>query len=187
MLLLAVMNSACTKPHTTIASLAGASWATADERSVELRSIMGAKATVIITLDPECPFCQLYAHDIQALAARFAGQGVAFIGAYTGPYMESNKAAAFAKEAGFSFPQLMDTDCRMALALKARVTPECFITDGAGTVVYRGAFDDRAVRQGRKKITAQVHYLENALVNFLRTGDQQDEVVAVGCIVECTE
>ena len=187
MLLLAVMVSGCTKPHTSIASLAGSAWATADERSVELRSIMGAKATVIITLDPECPFCQLYAHDIQELAARFTGQGVAFIGAYTGPYMESNKAEAFAREAGFSFPQLMDPNCKLALALKARVTPECFITDGAGTVVYHGAFDDRAVRQGRKKITAQEHYLENALMNFLRTGEPQDEVSAVGCIVECTE
>lgn len=152
-----------------------------------LKDLLGSKATVFLTLDPECPFCQLYAHDMQALAAGYAGQGVNFVGVYTGPYMERAKAAAFAADAGFTFPQLMDSACVLSLTLQARVTPECFVTDDSGTVVYRGAFDDRAVRQGRKKIEANEHYLDQALAAFLHTGGAQREETAVGCIVECGE
>lgn len=52
---------------------------------------------------------------------------------------------------------------------------------------YTGAVDDRAVRQGQKKYEAQEHYLANAIDAFLASGKSQEEVVAVGCIVECEE
>jgi len=77
--------------------------------------------------------------------------------------------------------------CKLSLALQARVTPECFLTDANGTVVYRGAVDDRAVRQGQKKYQAKQHHLAHAIEAFLTTGEPQQEVVAVGCIVECEE
>lgn len=186
-LLLAILMVGCGEQPVSVASVMERSWHTANGGEVKLISLMGPKATVFITLDPECPFCQLYAHDIQALNKRYAAEGVNFIGLYAGPYMEHADAAEFAADAGFGFPQLMDGQCVLALALKARVTPECFITDAAGLVVYRGAFDDRAVRQGRKKIEAHQHYLEAALGTFLKTGELQPEETAVGCIVECWE
>ncbi len=187
LLLLAAIVAGCGKPPASVAPVIGRSWSTAEGGKVILKDLLGARATVFLTLDPECPFCQLYAHDMQALSRSYAGQGVNFIGVYTGPYMESGKAAAFAVDAGFTFPQLMDNACLLALALKARATPECFVTDASGTVVYRGAFDDRAVRQGRKKIEAHEHYLDQALAAFLHTGEAQREMTAVGCIVECGE
>jgi hypothetical protein len=101
--------------------------------------------------------------------------------------MEAGAAAKFAGQAGFTFPQLMDPGCSLCLALHARVTPETFITDANGTVVYRGAIDDRAIRQGQKKYTAQEHYLTDALSAYLKTRKPQPEVTAVGCIVECKE
>jgi hypothetical protein len=69
--------------------------------------------------------------------------------------------------------------------LEARVTPEVFLMDAKGELVYNGAFDDRAVRQGRKKYDAQKHYLADAMKAFLRDGAHSPEVTAVGCIVEC--
>lgn len=182
---LAFLLASCGQPQGSVASIENATWTTAQGTQVALSSILGKRATVFLTLDPECPFCQLYAHDIQSMAARQAPGEVNFVGVYAGPFMERGKAAVFAADAGFNFPQLMDPACVLSLALKARVTPESFITDAAGTVVYRGAFDDRAVRQGRKKIEAGKHYLEDALAGFLREGKPQPEVTAVGCIVEC--
>jgi thiol-disulfide isomerase/thioredoxin len=46
--------------------------------------MLGTTATVFITLDPECPFCQLYAHDFQEFAAHYAEQGVRLVGIYAG-------------------------------------------------------------------------------------------------------
>ena len=170
-----------------MASVENRTWTTVTGTTADLKSMMGTAATVFITLDPECPYCQLYAHDLQVLSSAHASDGVKFVGLYPGPFMDQADAARFSADAGFDFPQVMDGQCELALALKARVTPECFITDAHGTVVYRGAFDDRAIRQGRKKIDAQKHFLRDALTAFLRDGKPQAEMVAVGCIVECGE
>ncbi len=150
-------------------------------------SMLGIKATVFFTLDPECPITQLYTHDFQGMADNYAAKGVAVVGVYTGPFMQPEEATAFAHEAGLSFTQILDSDCRLALALQARVTPECFIAGPDGTVVYRGALDDRPVREGRKKPMATKAYLAEALDAYLATGKPQAEVVAVGCIVECED
>lgn len=148
---------------------------------------MGRKATVFLTMDPSCPITQLYANGFEAFAEQYADQGVQVIGVYAGPFMRRQEAAAFAADAGLRFAQVVDSTCVLSLALQARVTPECFITGPDGTVMYRGAFDDRPVRQGRKKPEAGQHYLRNALDAYLATGKPQHEVVAVGCIVECEE
>jgi peroxiredoxin len=168
-----------------VAPLLDATCTLADGSTASLKSMLGTTATVFITLDPECPFCQLYAHDFQEFAAHYAEQGVRLVGIYAGPYMEADKAAQFAKDGNFTFPQVMDHDCTLTLALQARVTPEVFLMDAEGALVYNGAFDDRAVRQGRKKYDAQKHYLADAMKAFLRDGAHSPEVTAVGCIVEC--
>jgi peroxiredoxin len=184
---LALLVAGCSPKQVSIADLVQQQWTDAGGEAVTLGSAMGAKATVFVTLDPDCPYCQFYAHDLEQVAEQYAADSVKLVGIYAGPYMEAPAAAKFAEQAGFSFPQLMDPECALCLALHARVTPETFITDALGTVVYRGAIDDRAIRQGQKKYTAQEHYLTDALSAFLKDGKPQPEVTAVGCIVECKE
>jgi len=185
MVFLPLVVAGCSSNQVSIAGLEQQQWTDAQGQAVTLGSAMGAKATVFVTLDPDCPYCQFYAHDLEQVAEQYASDSVKLIGIYAGPYMEAAAAAKFAGQAGFTFPQLMDPGCSLCLALHARVTPETFITDAQGTVVYRGAIDDRAIRQGQKKYTAQEHYPTDALSAFLKTGKPQPEVTAVGCIVEC--
>ena len=177
----------CAPPPASVAPLVDSSWTTIQGKKLTLKEMMGKAGTVFITLDPECPFCQLYTHTFTDIADKYAGQGVNVVGLYPGHFMQLEEAIPFSAEAGFEFPQVMDDECKLSLALQARVTPECFLTDAKGTVVYRGAVDDRAVRQGQKKYEAQQHYLADAIDAFLATGKPQEEVVAVGCIVECEE
>lgn len=178
---------ACSPPVPSVAALRGQQVESLAGPIQRLDGLMGPVATVFITLDPECPFCRLYAHDLQATAVTYGDRGVGMVGLYTGPYMDTANVRRFSAEAGFTFPQVMDPDCRLGTALSARVTPEVFLTDAEGTVVYKGSFDDRAVREGRKKYTAQRHYLADAIEAFLRDGSSSPEVEAVGCIVECDE
>ncbi len=182
-----IVLAGCNPRPASVASVADRSWTNAQGEEVVLSSLMGKTATVFITLDPECPFCQLYTQAFEGISEKYATQGVKVVGVYAGPFMEQQEAATFSANAGFDFPQLMDNGCVLSLALQARVTPECFLTDAQGTVVYRGAYDDRAIRQGRKKYEAQKHYLADAINAFLATGEPQAEVAAVGCIVECEE
>lgn len=169
----------------TVEALLENTWTSIQGQQAHLKDWMGTKATVFITLDPTCPITQLYTNAFEEFAEEYAGQGVKVIGVYAGPFMHQEEAAAFAAEAGLDFPQVVDDDCLLSVALQARVTPECFITDPEGKVVYRGALDDRPVRQGRKKPGATRNYLSDAMDAYLATGKPQKEVVAVGCIVEC--
>lgn len=182
-----IILAGCNPKPASVASVADRTWTTVAGGEVELSSLMGRTATVFITLDPECPFCQFYTQAFEGVSERYAAQGVKVVGLYAGQFMEEKEAAAFSADAGFDFPQVMDDQCVLSRALQARVTPECYLTDAQGTVVYRGAFDDRAIRQGRKKYEARNHYLADAIDAFLATGKPQEEVPAVGCIVECEE
>lgn len=176
----------CTRPA-SVSGLRNESMALLEGGQQALGSLLGEKATIFFTLDPECPITQLYTHDFQRFADDHTAKGVSVVGVYTGAFMQHDEAGAFAQGAGLAFPQIMDNDCRLALALQARVTPECFIVAPDGRVVYRGALDDRPVREGRKKPMATKAYLAEALEAFLATGKPQQEVVAVGCIVECDD
>lgn len=183
---LCLLLAACTRAP-GVAALLGREWTSIQGEQAKLKDWMGDRATVFLTLDPTCPITQLYARDFEVFAERYADKGVKVVGVYAGPFMHRQEAAGFAADAGLRFPQVVDSTCALSLALQARVTPECFITGPDGTVVYRGAFDDRPVRQGRKKPEATQHYLVSALDAYLATGKPQQEVVAVGCIVECGE
>lgn len=186
-LFLLLAAAGCQEGPATVAHLESTVWNTIQGEERSLKELMGSTGTVFITLDPECPFCQLYTHTFTAIADRYAAQGVAVVGLYPGPFMQLEQARAFSADAGFGFAQVLDDQCVLSGALRARVTPECILTDAQGKVVYRGAVDDRAVRQGRKKVQAQQHHLADALEAFLATGRAQAEVAAVGCIVECGE
>ena len=150
--------------------------------------LCGTNATVFITLDPDCPFCQGYAPVIDSLARAFSAEGVRFVGLYPTTFIAADSARRFARESSFDFPQVMDAECAIAGALHARVTPECFVLDKQGELLYRGAIDNWAVRTGRHRVNATEHYLSDALHAALREGDKRsEEVLAVGCIVECDE
>ncbi|MCO5276224.1 MAG: redoxin domain-containing protein [Flavobacteriales bacterium] len=186
-LLVLVGWTACLAPAASVAPVADTPWATLQGEHRSLRSMLGQKATVFITMDPDCPITQLYTQAFQGIADDFAAKGVAVVGFYPGPFLQRSAAEDFSRAAGLGFPQVMDSACVLSLALQARVTPECFIVGPEGEVVYRGALDDRPVRQGRKKLLATKQYLAEALDRYLADGKEQPEVVAVGCIVECGE
>lgn len=177
----------CAPPAATVVPLLESRWHTVQGEERSLRSMMGENATVFITMDPDCPICQLYTADFQAIADAYRPKGVSVVGVYSGPFMEREAAKAFSTAGAFGFPQVMDSACTISLALQARVTPECFVAGPDGKVMYRGALDDRPVRQGRKQVQARHTWLADALNNFLATGRSQPEVVAVGCIVECDD
>lgn len=165
--------------------LASRSFALADGTSRDWSALRGTQATVIITLDPECPFCQGSAPLLDSLADAYTGNGVRFVGLYPAGFIAADSVVKFAAAVGFDFPQVMDDDCSIANIMHARVTPEVFVLDTTNTILYHGAIDDWAVRAGRHKVRATEHYLVKALDALLDGSAMPASVPAVGCIVEC--
>ena len=56
---------------------------------------------------------------------------------------------AFAAEHGWDFPYLVDETQEVAKAYGAACTPDFFLLDGEGRLVYAGQYDDSRPRGGR--------------------------------------
>ncbi|MBK7268474.1 MAG: hypothetical protein IPI07_02780 [Flavobacteriales bacterium] len=149
-----------------------------------VNDLLGARATVLVTLDPECPFCQMYLPLLDSLVALPAYGAVRIVAVFASPYIPRDSAAKFMRASPAAFDGIMDPEFVLCKALGARVTPEVW-SGCRRRLVYQGAIDDRALRAGKKRIQATRHYLSDALDAVLR-GDRpaEREVAAVGCILE---
>jgi peroxiredoxin len=98
-----------------------------------------------------CPFVRHIRHEFSRFATEFQERGLAIVG------INSNDTVAFpqdgpegmqqeAQEAGYTFPYLFDETQEIAKAFKAACTPDLFLFDARGTLVYRGQFDDSRPR-----------------------------------------
>ena len=86
-----------------------------------------------------------------------------------------------AKEKGFEFPYVVDATSDVARAFGATRTPEVFLFDTAGKLVYHGAIDDNA----RNPEAIEKHYLKDAL-NALVAGKAipTAQTKALGCTIK---
>lgn len=85
---------------------------------------------------------------------------------------------AYAKKLNYSFNYVIDNNSVMADAFGANRTPECFLFDKDGKLVYHGAIDDNP--DGGEK-----PYLNTAIQN-MKKGDKIDpeKTKSVGCSIK---
>ncbi len=107
-----------------------------------LSSLMqGNKATVVMFLSVHCPYSNAYNDRMKALAAKYMPNGVAFAGIFS-DQNEQSEVAAYAKAQKFPFPALMDKGDVAADAYTAHVTPETYVINSRGVLVYHGRIDN---------------------------------------------
>jgi thioredoxin-related protein len=85
---------------------------------------------------------------------------------------------SYAKKLGYEFSYVVDKNSTMADAFGANRTPECFLFDNKGKLVYHGAIDDNP--EGPSKT-----YLVPA-INKLLKGEKidPDKTKSVGCTIK---
>lgn len=85
---------------------------------------------------------------------------------------------AYAKKLGYSFSYVVDKNSTMANEFGATRTPECFLFDNTGKLVYHGAIDDNP--EGADKV-----YLIPAIQKMLK-GEKIDpeKTRSVGCTIK---
>lgn len=98
------------------------------------------KIVVIDMASHNCPVSRGADPEIQKMVDKYKEQGVVFIG------IDSDKANNLADikkymdDNGFNWPVVKDENNVYADKVKAKVTPEMFILDKEGKLVYHGAF-----------------------------------------------
>jgi peroxiredoxin len=132
-------------------------------KEITLSDVAGPKGTLVIFSCNHCPWVQAWEPRIAALGNELPGQGIGVVA------INSNDPAAYpaddyadmverAKARGFTFPYVVDSTSDVARAFGATHTPEAFLFDHAGRLVYHGAIDDNA--QDATKV--EHHYLADA-------------------------
>ncbi len=116
------------------------------------------KGTVLMFVSTRCPVSNAYNERITSLANKYAAQGVAFVGIDSDQNEPKAEIADFTKQHGFPFPVLVDAGNKVSDAYSARVTPETYVIDSKGVLVYHGRIDN-----DMDPASAKTHELADAI------------------------
>jgi peroxiredoxin len=117
-----------------------------DNKVHTTESLTGPKGLLVMFICCHCPFVK---HVEQQLAQfgldyRNSGIGIAAISSNDAENYPDDAPASLAEQAlklGFVFPYLYDETQQVARAYDATCTPDFFLFDSSGTLVYRGQLD----------------------------------------------
>jgi len=154
-----------------------------DGKEVTLAQVRGAKGTLVVFTCNACPWAKAWEDRIVALGNDYQKKGIGVVA------VNSNDPAQVADDAydpmktratekGFAFPYVVDATSGVARAFGASRTPEAFLFDAKGALVYHGTIDDNA--QEPDKVTE--HYLADALGALVSGATVAvQETKAMGC------
>jgi peroxiredoxin len=125
-------------------------------------ALKGRKAVVVMFISTQCPISNGYDDRMIALTNEYKAKGVAFIGINANQTETLAQVAAHAAAHKFPFPVLKDATDSVADAYGAHVTPETYVIDSRGVLVYHGRIDDSV---DETQVTS--HDLVNALDEVL--------------------
>jgi peroxiredoxin len=151
-----------------------------DGKQRSFNDLKGKNGAVIIFMSAQCPVVKAYADRINALVKDYQAKGVSVIGMNSNATESLDYVKSNMTERGYSFPMLIDKGNVIADKLGATVTPEVYLFDKDGKLVYRGAIDND--RSG-ENVTARP--LQDA-VDATLTGKAvaKTETKAFGCTIK---
>jgi len=157
-----------------------------DGRELSIADVKGARGTLVVFTCNHCPYAKAWEQRLVAIGNAYREKGFGVIAvnpndaeAYEDDsYPEMQKRA---KEKGYAFPYVVDATSGVAKAFGATRTPEVFLFDAGGKLVYHGAIDDNA--EDAAKVTKT--YLRDAL-DAVASGSpvRVAETKAIGCSIK---
>ena len=153
-----------------------------DGKELSIADVTGKNGTLVIFSCNHCPFVKAWQDRIAAIgnSGRDKGIGVIVINSNDPAEYSEDSYAEMQKRAqklGFTFPYVVDATSDVARAFGATRTPEAFLFDKDGKLVYHGAVDDSQEASGVTK-----HFLQDA-IDASTAGQQvaNKETKFVGC------
>ena len=153
-----------------------------DGREISIADVAGKDGTLVIFSCNHCPFVKAWQGRIASIGNAAKGKGVGVI------VINSNDPADYPEDSygemqkrseqlGFTFPYVVDATSDVARSYGATRTPEAFLFDKDGKLVYHGAIDD-----SKEADKVAQHFLQDA-IDELVAGKQiaTKETKFVGC------
>jgi peroxiredoxin len=157
-----------------------------DGKEVSIAKAAGKSGTLVLFTCNECPYAKAWEQRIVELGNTYSKKGVGVLLINSNNPSVSKKdtfelTQARAKERGVQFPYAADPDSSVAKAFGATKTPEAFLFDKGGKLVYHGTIDDNHEEADK----VQKRYLKDALdaVSAGKTPPVQ-ETKSLGCTIK---
>jgi hypothetical protein len=157
-----------------------------DGTSTTIAKVAGKKGTLVIFTCNSCPWVKAWEGRMVEVANAYVKQDVGVIMINSNdPSLKDedgmDEMVARAKKLGMAFPYAVDATSNIARAFGATRTPEAFLFDAKGKLVYHGAIDDNA----HKPDEVSERYLADALDAVVAgKGIQNAETKALGCSIK---
>jgi peroxiredoxin len=123
-----------------------------------LSELKGQKGTVVFFTSARCPMVVAYHERIQKIAQDYQDKGINVIGINANATETDAEIKQHALDNKLSYVMLRDAGNKIADVFSAQVTPEIYLFDADGKLVYHGGVDDNRVAG-----QVQNHYLRQAL------------------------
>ena len=149
----------------------------ADGRAHSLASLKGKSGTLILFVATECPYSNAYNERMQKLAEEYKAKGFNVVGINSNVAEPAAEVKSHAAEKGLTFAILKDPNNKIADRFSAQVTPEAYLLDASGKLVYHGRIDN-----SRNGDSISSNDLRDALEAVLAgKAVEKAEVNAFGC------
>ncbi|GAB4136368.1 MAG: hypothetical protein Fur0041_10830 [Bacteroidia bacterium] len=157
-----------------------------NDKQVSLNELKTDKGLLVIFSCNTCPYVvvsEKRIQNIQALAQRM-NIGIAMINSNEAKRDADDSKDAmkkYAAEQKYTAPYLIDVNSALADAFGATRTPECFLFDASGKLVYHGAIDDSV----KDESAVKKHYLSDAMAAVAKGKPVAEQnTVSVGCTIK---
>jgi hypothetical protein len=154
-----------------------------DGKALSIADVSGKAGTLVVFTCDHCPFARGWESRIVELGNTYRKRGIGVILINANDPAEHEEDGftgmqARAKAAGMQIPYVVDGTSGVARAFGATVTPEAFLFDARGKLVYHGTIDDNLKQPDQ----VQKRYLEDAL-EAVATGKAPavPETKSLGC------
>ena len=136
-----------------------------DGKMVSLSDFSG-KIVVLEWVNPQCPFVQRHyaAKTMITLANSYASKGVAWIAINSTNSADNAENKSWVSQNSLTYPILNDSTGQVGKAYGSKSTPDMFIIDQSGKLVYEGAIDNDP---DGDKGSDRINYVAKALDEIL--------------------
>ena len=118
-----------------------------DGKTYSLADVRGPKGALVMFICNHCPFVIHLAEALADLGRTYPGRGIGVVAINSNdvPNYPDDSPEKMVEECalrGYEFPYLFDETQEVARSFNAACTPDFFLYDGKGVLVYRGQLDD---------------------------------------------
>ena len=106
-------------------------------KPIDLAQIIGTKPVMLVFWASWCPSCKTEVPKINQLAGKFRSRGMEFIAVNVGYNDSVERAQAFARNTGMTYPAIFDGSGKITERYQLQGVPTILIADKKGKVLFR--------------------------------------------------